>query len=41
MDTEVEQLADKGTNYMLAHPMYQRITSQVPISVHIMDIIFP
>ncbi len=40
-DKEVENLIDKGVNYMLSHNMYQRLTNQKPISSHITDIMFP
>lgn len=40
-DKEVEALIEKGTEYMLRHHLYQRLSNQEPISAHITDIMFP
>ena len=40
-DKEVEVLIDKGTEYMLRHNLYQRLSNNAPISAHITDIMFP
>lgn len=40
-DRKVKCLIDKGTEYMLRHNMYQRLSNQMPISAHITDIMFP
>ena len=37
----VEALIEKGTEYMLRHNMYQRLSNYAPISAHITDIMFP
>ena len=34
-DREVAWLIDKGTDYMLKHNMYQRLSNGKPISAHI------
>ncbi|MGM0214706.1 hypothetical protein [Enterococcus sp. AZ109] len=40
-DAEVEALIQQGTEYMLRHQMFQRLSNQQPISAHITDIMFP
>lgn len=40
-DKTVESLIEKGTEYMLRHNMYQRLSNHAPISAHITDIMFP
>ncbi len=40
-DREVERLLAKGTDYMLRHNMFQRLSDGRPISPHITDIMFP
>lgn len=40
-DNEVEELLDQGSQYMLRHQMYQRLSNQKPISAHITDIMMP
>lgn len=40
-DKTVEALIEKGTEYMLRHNMYQRLSNHAPISAHITDIMFP
>lgn len=40
-DQEVELLIKEGTQYMLRHNMYQRLSNALPISPHITDIMFP
>lgn len=40
-DKIVEVLIEKGTEYMLRHNMYQRLSNHAPISAHITDIMFP
>lgn len=40
-DQEVERLLTQGTEYMLRHNMYQRLSDGKPISPHITDIMFP
>ena len=37
----VDSLIKKGTEYMLRHNMYQRLSNHTPISTHITDIMFP
>jgi hypothetical protein len=39
-DKTVEGLIEKGTEYMLRHNMYQRLSNHAPISAHITDIMF-
>lgn len=41
LDSEIELLIDKGTEYMLRHHMYQRLTNRKPISPHITEIMMP
>ena len=40
-DKTVEALINKGTEYMLLHNMYQRLSNHAPVSAHITDIMFP
>lgn len=40
-EQKVENLIMKGTNYMLRHNMFQRLSNSKPISPHITDIMFP
>lgn len=40
-DKVAEVLIEKGTEYMLRHNMYQRLSNGAPISAHITDIMFP
>ncbi|MGG5317489.1 hypothetical protein [Enterococcus sp. AZ072] len=40
-DEEVEVLIKQGTDYMLKHQLFQRLSNQQPISAHITDIMFP
>lgn len=40
-DEEVEALIKQGTDYMLKHHLFQRLSNQEPISAHITDIMFP
>ncbi|MGL6197459.1 MAG: hypothetical protein ACRC3H_00860 [Lachnospiraceae bacterium] len=40
-DSEVEQLIEIGTNYMLRHNFFQRLTDKKAISAHITDIMMP
>lgn len=40
-DEEVEALIQQGTDYMLKHQLFQRLSNQQPISAHITDIMFP
>lgn len=40
-DKTVEALIEKGTEYMLRHNMYQRLSNHAPVSAHITDIMFP
>jgi hypothetical protein len=40
-DRETEKLIKEGTDYMLMHKMFQRLSSGQPISKHITDITFP
>lgn len=40
-DSEVEQLIRTGTEYMVRHKMYKRLSNDQPISAHITDIMFP
>lgn len=41
IDKEVEEIIEKGLEYMLNHNMFQRLSNNLPISSHITDIIFP
>ncbi len=41
LDKTVDALIEKGTEYMLRHNMYQRLSNHAPISPHITDIMFP
>lgn len=40
-DHEIENLINEGTDYMLMHKMFQRLSKPEPISKHITDITFP
>ena len=40
-DTDVESLINQGTEYMLRHNLFQRLSNGKPISPHIMDIMMP
>lgn len=40
-DTQTQQLIKQGTDYMLRHNMFLRLSSNEPISAHITDIMFP
>lgn len=40
-DQEVEALLLQGTDYMLRHNMFQRLSDGSPISPHITDVMFP
>lgn len=40
-DRIVEEMISKGTEYMLRHHMYQRLSNGAPISAHITDIMYP
>ncbi len=40
-DAEVEAMIQQGTEYMLRHNLFQRLSNQQPISAHITDIMFP
>ena len=40
-DDKVSEMIKKGTNYLLQHNLYQRLTNNEPITKHILDIAFP
>ena len=40
-DHEVDALINIGTNYLLEHHLFQRLSDQKPITTHILDIAYP
>lgn len=40
-DDKVREIIIKGTDYLLQHNLYQRLTNNEPITKHILDIAFP
>lgn len=40
-DDKVREIIRKGTDYLLQHNLYQRLTNNEPITKHILDIAFP
>jgi hypothetical protein len=41
IDNEVDALIKMGTNYVLDHHLFQRLSDRKPITTHILDIAYP